>query len=143
MRFKEFIERDGFNEIWDYLADPSSMPVLMGAAGAGTAALAKAGKWAMDKFTKPSRDTKAMRFDFEDLMHIAQQYGADSREAKEHLQHLKTTWPELASMAERQLDQIRQQQTPEDGNILPMVRSHQSANRTASQPQVGGRVSRI
>lgn len=140
MRFKEFIEREGFNEIWDYIADPSNMPVLMGAAGAGGAALAKAGKWAMDKFTAPGRDTKAMQHAYEDLMHLAQQHGADSPQAKEALQHIQASWPALVSMASRQLDQIRQQQ-PDDGNILPMVRSPQSANRTASRPQVGGRVS--
>lgn len=143
MKFKEFIEREGFNEIWDYIADPSNMPVLMGAAGAGGAALAKAGKWAMDKLTAPGRDTKAMQHAYEDLMNLAQQHGADSQQAKEALQYIQTNWPALVSMATRQLDQIRQQESPDDGNILPMVRSPQSANRSVSRPQVGGRVSRI
>jgi hypothetical protein len=132
MRFKQFLEQDQhYQEIWDYLSDPNNLPMVIGAAGAGTAALAKLGKWAGDKLTRPTKEAKALSRTFEDLELMVRQYGPDSEEVQRQLQHIQEMWPNMMNLAHGTVDQVSKDIAKSDGNILP-IRSPLSARKAGS-----------
>jgi hypothetical protein len=129
MRFKQFLEQDQhYQEIWDYLSDPNNLPMVIGAAGAGTAALTKLGRWAGNKLTRPTKEARALGRVFKDLESMVRQYGPDSEEVQRQLQSIQEMWPDMMNLAHGTVDQISKDMDRADGKILP-IRSPLSARK--------------